>query len=190
MTLRRRSAPPSGAWIETGSKQRSGGIPTVAPLHRAERGLKPDDSDHHAPADGVAPLHRAERGLKHLQDEGQRHQQGRSAPPSGAWIETEAEKLISVGSPVAPLHRAERGLKHVGNVDSEDRTGRSAPPSGAWIETPSVVSQTLHLRRRSAPPSGGESARFRQKNHLQTILAGMEGLEGLADESAWAGPAC
>ena len=61
----------------------------VAPLTRAERGLKQRDPATCSTPQNVAPLTRAERGLKLAEDpHGYRTEACRSAHPSGARIET------------------------------------------------------------------------------------------------------
>jgi len=106
-----RSAHPSGARIETSMRAKASSGPRVAPLTRAERGLK---------------LRRKCRIRKRIR---------RSAHPSGARIETRAEMIRSSSRRVAPLTRAERGLKQTERAWASVLRGRSAHPSGARIET-------------------------------------------------------
>ena len=113
-------------------------IDRVAPLTRAERGLKHCAASSLSRFDIVAPLTRAERGLKlafALELSGRLV----VAPLTRAERGLKQEEINAVlaGKVVAPLTRAERGLKRLTLPDLRPFLGRrSAHPSGARIETP------------------------------------------------------
>ena len=111
-----RSAHPSGARIETSFDAQSSTLSRVAPLTRAERGLKQGVAGPLAP-DERRSAHPSGARIETCNSRRRcRRRESRSAHPSGARIETVVWSCMTQELPVAPLTRAERGLKLVGTA--------------------------------------------------------------------------